>query len=194
MGKQPFEGIKVLDLSNYISGSFCAKLFADYGADVIKIEKPGRGTLTRHIPPYVGNVPDINKSVYFLYLDTNKRGVTLNLKTETGKKIFTELVKDADILLESFSPATSSRLGLTYDAIEKLNPGLVMASITNFGQTGPYRDFKASDLVELRHGGGNVFDGPSRSGALDQGPQCRAFRDGSTDMLRGPGSLHGGAA
>lgn len=179
MGKQPFEGIRVLDLSNYISGSFCAKIFADYGADVIKIEKPGRGALTRHLPPYIGDVPDINKSAYFLYLDTNKRSVTLNLKTDTGKKILAQLVQDADILLESFSPATSSRLGLTYDVLEKLNPALIMASITNFGQTGPYRDFKASDLVEYAMGGAMYSTGLPEREPLAKGPNAVLFETGS---------------
>ncbi|WP_054030954.1 CaiB/BaiF CoA transferase family protein [Desulfatitalea tepidiphila] len=178
MGKQPFEGIRVLDLSNYISGSFCSKLFADYGADVIKIEKPGRGTLTRHMPPYIGDLPDINKSVYFLYLNTNKRSVTLNLKTDSGKKIFGQLIQDADILLESFCPDTASRLGLTYDVIEKLNPSLIMASVTNFGQTGPYRDFRASDLVHYAMGGAMYSTGLPEMEPLTKGPNALLFETG----------------
>lgn len=178
MEKQPFEGIKVLDLSNHISGSFCTKLFADHGADVIKIEKPGRGSLTRHMQPFVGDVPDINKSVYFLYLNTNKKGITLNLKSDTGKEIFAQLVQGADILVESFAPRVSSELGLDFDVIEKLNPGLVMASISNFGQTGPYRDFKASDLVEYAMGGAMFSTGLPDREPLTKGPNSLLFETG----------------
>ncbi len=179
MQEQPFEGIKILDLSNHISGSFCTKLFADYGADVIKIEKPGTGSLTRYMSPFVGDMPDINKSVYFLYLNTNKRGITLNLKTETGKEIFSRLVQDADILVESFAPRVSNRLGLSFDVIEKLNPRLVMASISNFGQTGPYRDFKASDLVEYAMGGAMYSTGLPDREPLAKGPNSLLFETGT---------------
>jgi len=178
MEMQPFEGMKVLDLSNHISGSFCTKLFADYGADVITIEKPGRGSLTRHIPPFVGDVPAINKSVYFLYLNTNKRGITLNLKSDTGKEIFAKLIQGADILVESFAPRVSSDLGLDFDALETLNPGLVMASISNFGQTGPYRDFKASDLVEYAMGGAMFSTGLPDREPLTKGPNALLFETG----------------
>jgi crotonobetainyl-CoA:carnitine CoA-transferase CaiB-like acyl-CoA transferase len=153
MERQPFEGIKVLDLTNHIAGSFCCKQFADHGAEVIKIEKPGRGTLTRRMPPFVKNIPNLERSLYFLYLNTNKKSITLNLKSNSGKQIFAKLVKEADILIESFAPSVSSSLGLDFKTISKINPRLVMASITNFGHTGPYKDFKASDLVEYAMGG-----------------------------------------
>ncbi len=179
MEAQPFKGIKILDLSNHISGSFCTKLFADYGAEVIKIEKPGRGSLTRCMPPFVDDVPDVNKSVHFLYLNTNKRGITLNLKSDTGKKIFAQLVQSADILVESFAPQVSSDLGLEFDAIEKLNPSLVMASISNFGQTGPYRDFKASDLVEYAMGGAMFQTGLPDREPLTKGPNSLLFEVGT---------------
>lgn len=178
MDKQPFEGIKVLDLSNHISGSFCTKLFADHGADVVKIEKPGRGSLTRHIPPFVGDVPDLNKSVYFLYLNTNKKGITLNLKSDAGKEVFAQLVQDADILVESFAPRVSLALGLGFDEIERLNPRLVMASISNFGQTGPYRDFKASDLIQYAMGGAMYSTGLPDREPLTKGPNSLLFETG----------------
>jgi len=153
MNQQPLEDIKVIDLTNHIAGSFCTKQFADYGANVIKIEKCGLGCHTRHMPPFANSDENLDSSLYHLYLNTNKRSMTLNLKSDTGKLIFKRLVKDADILVESFAPGVMKRLGFDYPELEKINPRLVVASISNFGQTGPYRDFKASDLVEFAMGG-----------------------------------------
>ncbi len=153
MGVQPLEGIRVLDLSNHITGAYCTKQFADYGAEVTKVEKPSRGCLTRHLPPFAGDDPHPDKGLAFLYLNTNKKSITLNLKTLTGQKILMDLVRCTDILVESFVPGTMESWGLDYDTLEKVNPTLVMASISNFGQTGPYRDFRASDLVLYAMGG-----------------------------------------
>jgi len=144
---QLLSDIKVLDLSQYIAGPYCTKLLADYGADVIKIEKPGEGDGARRMAPFFGNVPHAEKSGLFLHLNTNKRGITLNLKSHAGKKIFKELLKEVDILVESFSPKVMPKLGFGYETLEKVNPKLVMTSISNFGQTGPYRDFKASEII-----------------------------------------------
>jgi crotonobetainyl-CoA:carnitine CoA-transferase CaiB-like acyl-CoA transferase len=178
MAEQPFEGIKVLDLTQHIAGPFCTKQFADYGAEVIKIEKPGTGDLMRNMPPFVGDEPDPNKSIYFLYLNTNKKSITLNLKSGMGKKNFHELVKDADILVESYAPRVRSRLGLEFDALEKINPKLVMASISNFGQTGPYRDFKASELVEFGMGGAMSSTGLPEREPKDKGRNALLFETG----------------
>jgi crotonobetainyl-CoA:carnitine CoA-transferase CaiB-like acyl-CoA transferase len=153
MPERVLSDVKVLDLSRYIAGPYCTKLLADYGADVIKVERPGSGDPARTMGPFQGDDPDPEKSGLFLYLNTNKRSITLNLKTETGKKLFMELAKDADILVESFRPGVMERLGLGYQALEKVNPKLVMASISNFGQTGLYRDYKASHLIEGAIGG-----------------------------------------
>ena len=145
--KQALEGIKVLDLTQYIAGPFCTKMLADYGADVIKIEKPGDGDMARRMGPFPEDIPDPEKSGLFLYLNTNKKGITLNLKTKTGVEIFRNLVKEADILVENFSPRVMPSLGLNYQELKKLNPELVMTSISNFGQTGPYRDWKATEIT-----------------------------------------------
>ncbi len=178
MGKQPLEGIKVLDLTNHIAGSYCTKLFADYGASVIKIEKPGRGCLTRSMYPYAGDDPDPEKSLYHLYLNTNKKSVVLNLKSVTGKKILKELVKDCDILVESFSPKVREELGLDFDALEQINPKLVMSSISNFGQTGPYRDYKASDLIEFAMGGRMSSIGKPDKPPTNKGRDVTLFETG----------------
>ena len=144
---QALADVKVLDLTHYVAGPYCTKLFADYGADVIKIEKPGEGDGARKMGPFAGDDPHPEKSGLFFNLNTNKKSVTLNLKTQTGKKIFRDLVKEADILVENFSPRVLPDLGLGYKVLEDLNPRLVKTSISNFGQTGPYRDFKATELV-----------------------------------------------
>jgi CoA:oxalate CoA-transferase len=136
---------RVLDLTDQ-KGAFCTKMLADLGADVIKIEVP-EGDPTRRIPPFAGDVPHIEKSLYFLFRYANRRGITLNLETTEGKKVFEKLVKKADVLVETFSPGYMDHLGLGYESLKKLNPGLVMASITEYGQTGPYKDWKGSDIV-----------------------------------------------
>ena len=147
MIEQALNGIKVLDLTHYIAGPFCTKLLADYGADIIKVERPETGDGARRVGPFPGDLPDPEKSGLFLYLNTNKRGITLNLKTKSGVDIFKELVKKTDILVESFSPRVMPGLGLDYQTLKKIKPNLVMASISNFGQSGPYRDWKASEIV-----------------------------------------------
>ena len=153
MAQQALSDVKILDLTWYISGPYSTKLFADYGADVIKVERPGEGDPARKMGPFFQDDPHPEKSGLFLYLNTNKRGITLNLRSEWGKKVVKELVKDVDILVESFRPGVMARLGLDYETLEKINPKLVMTSISNFGQTGPYRDFKASELIIFGMGG-----------------------------------------
>jgi len=153
MLEQALSGVKVLDLTWQIAGPYCTKLLADYGADVIKVERPGKGDPTRAMGPFFKDDPNPEKSGLFLHLNTNKKGITLNLKSATGKKIFKQLIADSDILVESFSPHVMPSLGLDYQTLEKLNPRLVMISISSFGQTGPYRDFKASEIVEYAMGG-----------------------------------------
>ncbi|KPJ53738.1 MAG: hypothetical protein AMJ37_01185 [Dehalococcoidia bacterium DG_18] len=150
---QPLTDVRVLDLTHHIAGPYCTKLLGDLGAEVIKIEKPGEGDTARRIGPFPNDEPHLEKSGLFLYLNTNKRGITLNLKSETGKKIFKELVKDADILVENFEPRVMPSLGLDSPSLGEINPKLVMTSISNFGQTGTYRDYKATEIVAYALGG-----------------------------------------
>jgi CoA:oxalate CoA-transferase len=147
MASQALEGVRVLDLTRHVAGPLCAKLLADYGADVIKIETPGRGDPARWIAPFLRDLPDPERSGLFLHLNTNKRGITLNLKTETGRAIFLKLLPSADIVVENFRPRVMPSLGLEYATLSAIKPNLVMTSISNFGQTGPYRDWSASDLI-----------------------------------------------
>ena len=155
----PLNKVNVLDLTHYIAGPYCTKLLADYGAEVIKIEKPGEGDGARRLGPFLNDKPHPEKSGLFLHLNTNKKGITLNLKTKTGVKIFKELVKWADILVENFEPRVMSALGLDYEILNQVNSSLVMTSISNFGQTGPYKDYKASEIILYGMGGSMITTG-----------------------------------
>ncbi|MBI2165698.1 MAG: CoA transferase [Chloroflexi bacterium] len=144
-------GLRVIDLADE-KGLYCTKLLADLGADVIKVEKPG-GDATRQIAPFWHDEPHPEKSLYFAYLNTSKRGITLNLEHPRGQQIFKHLVNKADVLVETFSPGYLDSLGLGYLDLKMLNRALVMTSITPFGQSGPHRDYKGSDIVASAMGG-----------------------------------------
>ncbi|MBW1710478.1 MAG: CoA transferase [Deltaproteobacteria bacterium] len=141
----------VLDLTDE-KGAYCTKIIADMGADVIKIEKPG-GDDTRDLPPFANDVEDREKSLSFWHYNTNKRGITLNLEVPKGQEIYKKLAEKADIIVESYPPGYLDKLGLGYQDLSPVNPGLIMTSITPFGQTGPYRDYKSSDMVGCAMGG-----------------------------------------
>ncbi|MFC1868936.1 CaiB/BaiF CoA transferase family protein, partial [Thermodesulfobacteriota bacterium] len=177
--EQPLSGVKILDLTGYIAGPYCTKLLADYGADVIKVENPDGGDPARKLGPFFNDEPHPEKSGLFLYLNTNKRGITLNLETETGRRIFNELAEHADILVESFSPRVMPSLGLGYENMGKINPGLVMTSISDFGQTGPYRDFKGSELIYQGYGGPMYLTGTDEGGPLKRGGNIIQYQVGS---------------
>ena len=169
MSRKVLEGTKVLEYSSFVSGPFCSKLLADLGADVIKIEEPGKGDEARSRGPFKDDIPNMEKSGLFLYLNTNKKGITLNPDSVTGKKIFLELVKWADILIEDKPPKMMSELELSYDTIKEVNPRLVMTSITPFGQYGPYRDYKAYLLNSIQGAGGGYLC-PGASPNADREP------------------------
>jgi crotonobetainyl-CoA:carnitine CoA-transferase CaiB-like acyl-CoA transferase len=147
----PLQGLRILELADE-KGQWCGKIMADLGADVIKIEPPG-GQTTRTIGPFYNDNPDKEKSLYFWHYNTSKRGITLNLETEEGKSVFTDLTTKADVILESLGPGYMDSIGLTYEYLNKINPKLIMCSLSPFGQTGPWKDYKTSDLVHLAVGG-----------------------------------------
>lgn len=136
---------RVLDLTDE-KGLFCGKLMADLGADVIKVEKPG-GDSSRNIGPFYHDEPNPEKSLSWFAYNTNKRSITLNITQTDGKEIFRKLIKTADFVIESFSPGHLEQLGLGYRELEKINPGIIHLSITPFGQSGPYKDYKYPDIV-----------------------------------------------
>ncbi len=150
-GEGALGGRRVLELADE-KGVYCGKLFADMGADVVKIERPG-GDATRAIPPFRHDRPDPDGSLFFLYMNTSKRGVTLDLEQPEGQALFRRLVATADLVIETFAPGYLDGLGLGYQALRAERPGLVLTSITGFGQTGPCRDFASSDLVANALGG-----------------------------------------
>ena len=139
--------IKILDLSEGISGPLCAKLLAGMGAEVIKIEPPKSGDSSRNSGPFPHDDPNPETSAVYLYLNMGKKGITLDIETDSGASILRRLVRDSDILIESHPPGFMESMTLGYTDLEPLNPGLVYTSITPFGQTGPYRDYKGGDLV-----------------------------------------------
>ena len=166
------EGIRVLDLGSHLAGPFCAKLLADYGADVIKVEPPQVGDVARRNGPFVGDDPHPEKSISFLYLNTNKRGITLDVTSQSGRLVLRSFLQRVDVLVENFSPAEAESLELDYAALSDVNPSLVVTSITPFGQTGPYRDLAATDIVTcalsgLMYHSGDSDREPLRS-VLDQ--------------------------
>ena len=140
-------GVKVLDLSEDIAGSFCARLLGDYGADVLKIEPPG-GARLRRMGPFYQDDPHPEKSLFFLLLNLNKKGATLNLETSTGQGILKRLVQQVDVVVESYRPGHLASLRLGYDDLADENPGLTMTSITPFGQDGPYSQYQGEEIVE----------------------------------------------
>ncbi|MBI4497775.1 MAG: CoA transferase [Chloroflexi bacterium] len=147
----PLAGLRVLELADE-KIQYCGKLFADLGADVLKVEVPG-GDAARRIGPFWGGAPHPDRSIPFWYDNTSKRSITLNLAAADGRDLFRALVGRADVLLEAGPPGYVPGLGLGYAALRDRNPRLVMVSVTPFGQTGPWKDWKASDLVSLALGG-----------------------------------------
>jgi crotonobetainyl-CoA:carnitine CoA-transferase CaiB-like acyl-CoA transferase len=164
-GHQVLTGLRILDLSRWIAGEFATRTLADFGADVVKIEKPNEGSLTRRRGPFPGDVPDPEASALFLHLNTNKRSVALDLHDPEGRSALLRLVEDADALVESFRPGHLERLGLGPAVLQTANPRLVITRITAFGQTGPYRDREATGLV-LQAAGGPM----SATGSADGAP------------------------
>jgi crotonobetainyl-CoA:carnitine CoA-transferase CaiB-like acyl-CoA transferase len=160
MGKRALETTKVLEFASFVSGPYCSKLLADLGAEVIKIEEPNVGDEARRRGPFPEDTPHLEKSGLFLYLNTNKKGITLNPHSITGKKIFLELLKWADIFIEDKPPKEMEELGFSYPSLREINSGLIMTSITPFGQTGPYRDFKAYNLNVIQAAGGGYLTPP----------------------------------
>ena len=136
------DGLRVVDLTSYLSGPYCAQILADQGADVIKIERPEIGDDTRGIPPFVNG-----ESAAFILWNRNKRSIVLDLKTPEGLDACIKLAMEADILIENFKPGTATKLGIGYEQLKAHNPRLIYCSISGFGQTGPYRSRGGFDLI-----------------------------------------------
>lgn len=183
MFRGALSGYKVLDVTHYMAGPYCTKLLAAYGAEVIKIEKPETGDGIRRLGPFAGDDPHIEKSVQYLFLNTGKKSITLNLKAPTGVDILKRLVKDADIVVENFEPRVMPSLGLAYEELIKIRPNLVMVSISNFGQTGPYRDYKATEIVEYALSGLMNLTGASHREPLKLGLDVAQYTAGQSAVV-----------
>ncbi len=162
-------GVRVLELCKLVAGPYCTKLLADLGAEVVKVEPPGSGDPARHLPPFYHDEPDPEKSGLFLYLNTNKLGITLDVATATGREILLRLAKDVDVIVEDNEPGWMSRHSIGYDDLKAINPGIIMASIAPFGQTGPYRDYRAHHL-NVFHSGGEGYLTPGGIDNMERPP------------------------
>jgi crotonobetainyl-CoA:carnitine CoA-transferase CaiB-like acyl-CoA transferase len=182
MANSLMSGFRALDLTDE-KGYLCGKLLADMGVDTLKIENPG-GDPGRRLPPFYHDAQEPEKSLYWFAYNTNKRGITLNLETDQGRELFKKLVKTTDFILESFTPGYLAKLGLDYAQLAKINPRMIMTSITPFGQSGPFADLKASDLVIQAMGvllrqAGEIERAPVRTSLY------QAYMHGCADAIEG---------
>ena len=178
----PLDDMRVIDLTQHAAGPFCTRVLADSGAEVIKVERPG-GDPARALPPFMGDEPGPDRSGMFLFLNTNKHSVVLDLHSEEGRERLLDLVATADVLVENYRPGTMERLGLGYDVLRAVQPKLVMTSITNFGQTGPYRDFEGTDLTLYAMGGPMAGSGNAEHYPLKTAGRVTTYHAGYTGAL-----------
>lgn len=179
MSPRALDDLLILDLTHYVAGPYCTKRLADYGARVIKIERPDGGDPCRRFGPFPDDTPHPEKSGLFLHLNTNKESLTLNLQSLRGRQIFFKLLTQADVVVESFHPRVMRQLQLDYPLLRRVQPGIVMTSISNFGQTGPYRDWRAQDLTLYAMGGEMYSSGATDRDPLQQAPGLTLYQGGS---------------
>ena len=171
MADKALEGVRILDMTHVQSGPSCTQILGFLGADVIKLEPPGRGDITRG---QLRDMPDVD-SLYFTMLNCNKRSITLNLKSEQGKTVFTEVLKTSDVVVENFGPGVLARLGFPWETIQAINPRAIYASIKGFGSYGPKKDFKAYEPIAQAMGGSM-----STTGLADGPPLCTGSQVGDS--------------
>ena len=169
MGKA-LDGVRILDVTHVQAGPTCTQILAWFGADVIKIERPGSGDPTR---AQLRDIPDVD-SLYFTMLNANKRSVTLNPKTEAGNKIFARLIEECDVMVENFAPGAIDRMGFPWEKIQQINPRMIYASIKGFGP-GPYADCKVYENIAQCTGGA-----ASTTGELDGFPTVTGAQIGDS--------------
>jgi crotonobetainyl-CoA:carnitine CoA-transferase CaiB-like acyl-CoA transferase len=172
MAEQLLTGLKVVECGNLVSAPYLGKLFADLGAEVIKVEEPG-GDLARKRGPFPGDTPHAEKSGLFLYLNANKQGVTLNLHTPRGHALLQSLCAQADVVIHNYRPSEMTEAGLEFDKLHYSNPGLVMTTISYFGLTGPHKDYNAYEITGT-NAGGWAFISPGASDYPEL-PPLKAF-------------------
>lgn len=175
---RPLDGIRVLELTHYVAGPYCGRLLADYGASVLKVERQG-GDPARGLPPSIQLASGSSESLLYLYLNHGKEHVTLDLKSAAGIDRARALAAEADVIVENFRPGALEKLGLSWETLHATNPRLVLTSISNFGQTGPYRDYRAWDIVADALGGlSYIFGYSDRQPLTHPNPQAQ-YRAGA---------------
>lgn len=185
------EGVRIVEFGQAVSAPYCAKLFADYGADVIKVE-PRIGDVARHWGPFPGDVPHPEKSGTFFFLNTNKKGVTLDVATGRGRELFLELVRQADMVIENHLPRRMRDWCVDYAALAAVNPNLVMISITPFGQTGPCSEWNGSDLNAFHlTGASSRYCGRPNEEPLEHGTFSADFFGATTAAAWGLAAVYG---
>jgi crotonobetainyl-CoA:carnitine CoA-transferase CaiB-like acyl-CoA transferase len=174
-------GFRALDLTDE-KGVVCGKILAALGVDTIKVEKPG-GDSARGIPPFLHDTPDPEKSLYWLAFNTDKRSITLNLETSKGRDLFRKLVDTADFVLESFPPGHMDSLGLGYEALRRINPRIILISISPFGQKGPYAHYKGCELIASAMSGVMATNGDPDRPPVREGPDSIYFESNTAAAL-----------
>lgn len=161
----PLSDLRVLDLSRDLPGAYCARSLAAFGADVVHVESPRGGSPLRRVAPFFQDVPHLNRGALHNHVNCGKRGITLDMESESGRRLLRELARKSDVLVEDHPAGALDAGGLGYEALAEISPGLVMTSLSDFGRRGPYRDYKASELIL------SGLSGPMYiSGALDREP------------------------
>ena len=174
MSDLPLSGIRVLDLSRLLPGPLCSLMLADLGAEVLKVEDPVGGDYVRWLPPHIKN-----ESAFFMFVNRGKKSMKLNLKAEEGREIFKKLAKNYDVVLESFRPGVMDKLGVGYDVLKKINPGIILCAISGYGADGPYRDKAGHDLNYISIAGLQSVTGTRNGAAVMPGFQAADIGGGS---------------
>ena len=193
MPRGALAGLNVLDFTHYVAGPYCTKLLADYGADVIKVERPPDGDGARRIGPFPGDEPDSEKSGLFLHLNTNKRSIVLDVKNDGAGDIVSRLATWADVVVENFRPGVADRIGIGYERFSAINPELVYTSISNFGQDGPYRDYRGSEIVFYGMGGEMHSTGLADREPLKLGGNVGLYQAGAVAAVATMGAVLAGS-
>jgi crotonobetainyl-CoA:carnitine CoA-transferase CaiB-like acyl-CoA transferase len=187
---QILAGFKVVEYGDFVSAPYAAKLLGDLGAEVVKVELPG-GDSARRRGPFPGDIPHPERSGLFLYLNTNKLGITLNLETPTGRRLLDRLLEGADVFVHNVPPARACSLGLGYERLSAVNPGLIVVAISPYGQDGPYRDYKAYDVNTQAAGGLSLGIGEPGREPLKLPLTQSGFQAGLVGALAGLCALFG---
>ena len=186
------EGIRVIEFAEGVSGPYCARLFADFGADVVKVEAPEKGDEARAWGPFPGDVPHVEKSGTFQFLNTNKRGISLDVETPRGRELFLELLAGADALIENQHPRAMRQLGRDHASLAADFPDLVQSSSTPYGQTGPYSEWKGCDLNAFHFSGaGSRYCGRPDEMPLEHGTFSADFFGACTGATWGLAAILG---